>query len=621
MSRVSFAQLLGADPAIFDTAASAWLALAKDLDDAAEGYIRASWDLTNAWSGGSAAAEASSENAAIRRRLSDAYPPARATGEALRTLAGAVRDLRRTGWELLEWAQREGYVIDVATGGVTAATGRHAGVTPDDLKKRIDSVAGEVRNLVARAAAIDDHACEVIASNRPDASGTFRSGPRQPVTKDEVERQRGRKPSEVKRWWEDLTPERQEQAIRDFPSIVGWLDGVPASDRDAANRLALGQETQEREEDRRRLDDREAYIRSMVAQDRVGELYPGTGNPVGAALAELERIDGERRRVSRELTGLREVSEELGKLGGKGMLLGIDPSGDGKAIIAVGNPDTARHTAVWVPGLGTDLGDTSSNMERVTNLQQAADGMTVETDDVAAIMWLGYDAPELDSSVIGWERSQRGGEALDGFVDGLRATHEGGGYHVTALGHSYGSTVVAEAARTGDGLAADDLVTAGSPGMHTDHASDFKGVNARHVWAGSAADDPVSDGSGSAYAAGARAGGAAIGAGGMVEGLIRAYEAGHGESPHRAAFGANRYEVDTSGHSDYWRRESQSLDNQARVVVGRYDDVGLVHGAPPTTSEDEPPAPPAPITPSPNPPPTPRDQHRHAPSPSPGPRP
>jgi hypothetical protein len=40
--------------------------------------------------------------------------------------------------------------------------------------------------------------------------------------------------------------------------------------------------------------------------------------------------------------------------------------------------------------------------------------------------------------------------------------------------------------------------------------------------------------------------------------------------------------VDTEGHSKYWDKNgdhpSDSLKNQALVVVGRYDDVGLVHG-------------------------------------------
>jgi hypothetical protein len=169
-------------------------------------------------------------------------------------------------------------------------------------------------------------------------------------------------------------------------------------------------------------------------------------------------------------------------------------------------------------------------------------------------MWLGYDAPEL-LTVLGSGRSEQGGVALNRFVDGLRATHDRGPSHVTAIGHSYGSTVVAEAALRGDGLAVDDIVTAGSPGMHTDRAEDLQ-IDPRHVWAGHAKGDPVS------------------GWGGSIWGV-------HDNEPSDKDFGANRYVVDTEGHSDYWRPGSESLLNQAHIVVGQYDKVTLEHGSAP----------------------------------------
>ncbi|WP_230688727.1 alpha/beta hydrolase [Micromonospora sp. WMMC415] len=68
--------------------------------------------------------------------------------------------------------------------------------------------------------------------------------------------------------------------------------------------------------------------------------------------------------------------------------------------------------------------------------------------------------------------AEAGARALDGFVDGLRAAHDGTSCHVTVLGHSHGSTVLVEAASTGDGLAADDMIAVGSPGMRVDDASE-----------------------------------------------------------------------------------------------------------------------------------------------------
>jgi hypothetical protein len=85
---------------------------------------------------------------------------------------------------------------------------------------------------------------------------------------------------------------------------------------------------------------------------------------------------------------------------------------------------------------------------------------------------------------------EAGAVPLDRFADGLRASHEGAPGHLTALGHSYGSVVFGNAASDGHHLAVDDIVTAGSPGMDVHRAGDLN-VGARHVWAGTATDDPI----------------------------------------------------------------------------------------------------------------------------------
>ncbi|WP_406066055.1 hypothetical protein [Micromonospora sp. NBC_00860] len=66
--------------------------------------------------------------------------------------------------------------------------------------------------------------------------------------------------------------------------------------------------------------------------------------------------------------------------------------------------------------------------------------------------------------------------------------------------------------------------------------------------------------------------------GGAVNAGIAVYDHGHGPSPHFDDFGANRYTVDTHGHSDYWNRGSESIINQARVIVGEYGSTTLDHG-------------------------------------------
>lgn len=368
----------------------------------------------------------------------------------------------------------------------------------------------------------------------------------------------------VQAWWQTLTPMQQEQIIHDFPDLVGWLDGLPATDRDTANRLRLVN-------DLAGLRQRAEQIRQQIAtmKEGLGGRYDNSRQRLREQLASVEA----------EIDRLGKVKSTMDGLGNKGMLLGYDPAGDGKVIVAVGNPDTAAHTAVWVPGTNTELDDVQGNTNRVKELQDTADRMTSESNDVAAIMWLGYDAPEVDLSVVTDGRSEQGGAALDSFVDGLNATHQGLGNTVTAIGHSYGSTVVADAALSGAGLAVNDIVVAGSPGMHTDNAANLN-IDPSHVWAGSAAGDPITDPHRYPPVAAGEAGGGV--GGGAISGLASAFDQGHGVSPHQPEFGANRFHVDTTGHSDYWKQGSESLRNQARIVVGRYDAVTLDHGSPPS---------------------------------------
>jgi hypothetical protein len=124
------------------------------------------------------------------------------------------------------------------------------------------------------------------------------------------------------------------------------------------------------------------------------------------------------------------------------------------------------------------------NMDRVIDINQAADVLTEgRAGDVSTVYWLGYDAPDLDNfSVLENERTMSARDPYLNFMQGLRATHEGEPGHLVAMGHSYGTTPIGEAARTGM-LPVDDIVVAGSPGMHVDNAGQLMD-DPRHVWAG-----------------------------------------------------------------------------------------------------------------------------------------
>ncbi|MYZ35364.1 alpha/beta hydrolase [Streptomyces sp. SID4917] len=84
-------------------------------------------------------------------------------------------------------------------------------------------------------------------------------------------------------------------------------------------------------------------------------------------------------------------------------LLGFSTEKDGRAIVAVGNPDTAEHTAIQVPGTSNQLDNVGSQINRAKKLQSSARAWSEDQgqgqrqgQDVSVISWLDYDAPEAN---------------------------------------------------------------------------------------------------------------------------------------------------------------------------------------------------------------------------------
>ncbi|KAB1161931.1 hypothetical protein F6X68_01985 [Micromonospora sp. AMSO12t] len=345
----------------------------------------------------------------------------------------------------------------------------------------------------------------------------------------------GSSPADVHAWWSGLSDDERQVYLTAYPERIGALDGLPATDRDAANQLAL---------------------RTFVGDD-VGQHRDRDDPRHAAALMLLDKLEGAENAAPHERL----------------YLLSFDPAGDGKAAVAIGNPDTAAHTAVLVPGVGTELDDIRGLIGRADDLREASVELAPAGADVSVVAWLGYDTPSVNldivSAVFG-AKSEAGARALDGFVDGLRASHDDSPSHLTAIGHSYGSTVLGEAASTGDGLAADDLIAVGSPGMRVENAGEFN-IDPRHVWAGAAADDTV-------VARPEETIGWLDGVPVVGEWLVDGLVGIHGPAPHDPEFGGNVLHVDTSGHSGYWAQNSQMLRSQAAVIVGDYEAAALDHG-------------------------------------------
>jgi Alpha/beta hydrolase len=248
----------------------------------------------------------------------------------------------------------------------------------------------------------------------------------------------GAGPAGVAAWWRGLSPAQREWLIEDRPEMIGNLDGIPADARDLANRARLA----------RLLTDPAAPHRAALLGIRARLDPPGPVRPY---------------------------------------LLALSTDGRGRAVVALGDPDTADHVVTYVPGVGGSLDGAAGEIARAGQLSAAA-GRAAPGRRTSVIAWVGYDAPASVPEAAHLDDARHAAGALHGFQAGLRATHLGAG-HFTVLGLSYGSTVVGVTGH-GPGLLADDAILIGSPGVGVAHAADL-GLDPAHVWASTAKHDVI----------------------------------------------------------------------------------------------------------------------------------
>ncbi|WP_016909151.1 alpha/beta hydrolase [Streptomyces xiaopingdaonensis] len=340
-------------------------------------------------------------------------------------------------------------------------------------------------------------------------------------------------PHENAAWWNSLTPQQKSDYASLHPTTIGTMNGLPAAVRDEANRTALAQK-------------RAAH--SLALREHLGnEPRPNRGTGM-TQHRNPDWLDWEQRKkqLQQELTSLDTLDSELTTRSNaspakRPYLLAFTPKGDGQAIVALGNPDRANHTAVHVPGTGADLANFPGQLERVTRLHDAATAEARNGETVSTLVWLGYDAPEVNASVATQGRAREAVADLQDFSAGMKAANEMGSHHLTVIGHSYGSTAVGAAAGQGDGLDADDIVALGSPGMAVGGVEELQ-TDPEHVWVGASPEDPV-----------IRA----------ASGLTL------GPNPAKEGFGAQPVDVGDGGHSSYWDDGGSGLRNQGRIIAGR----------------------------------------------------
>ncbi|MEV4612557.1 alpha/beta hydrolase [Kitasatospora sp. NPDC049258] len=515
--------LLGLDPADLHEAANGWRALARAVEETgARHRTGVNGPLRYGWQG--ADADAAFRTMEQTEQLLDVVRvEAEAAALSLDTVAERMHQAQTNLLNAVRRAEERG--LPVSADGTVGPPAEEPAGHPEraelaaraaELQARIDAAhraALAASDQGERALARLD--ADILTAPRPfgaaaetatDTAAVFRElGLVDPSLPD------GTDPAACAAWWAALTPDQRRSHLALHPAELGRLDGLPSAVRDQANRLVLDQ----------RLDELQQGGPSTFGLTDAG--YNERVAALKAIKLKLDQGDG---------------APEPHRL----FLLGLDPEGDGRAVVATGDPDRARHTAVFVPGTGTVLAGVPGQIDHIRRLQGAAEASAGPGEPVAVVSWLGYDAPEWgNGSVARTGRGDAAAEPLRRFTAGLGAARGGGPPgHTTVIGHSYGCYAVGAAARGGSGLGADEIIALAGPGMGVDRASALQ-LDPAHVWVGTARDDGIQAVAGTVF----------------------------GAEPQSRPFGARRIEVDTSGHSGYWEPGSESLRNQGRIIAGR----------------------------------------------------
>ena len=270
---------------------------------------------------------------------------------------------------------------------------------------------------------------------------------------------------EVSDWWGSMASSERDALSTSAPQLVGNLDGVPAAVRNTQNR-------------------------AWVTQS-IGSLKTTIAQAAGRAIAQSDQS---------QLHMLGAVKAALKTKKGEPVrsLLSIDPSGQGKAAIVLGDLQTADYVTYMVPGMfftvDGQVHDWTGDAQDLYN-QEVAWLKRVDAQQpgepartVAVVAWMGYQTPDL-TNIGSLDLAYKGRDALARVVEGMQALRAGNLPYTTIVAHSYGSTAALMALTEYD-FSVDALVLVGSPGSAAQSVTDLH-VRDANVFVGSAPWDPV----------------------------------------------------------------------------------------------------------------------------------
>lgn len=336
----------------------------------------------------------------------------------------------------------------------------------------VDAVAAAITEVLVLAASVDSTLAAVLGSAHGDQLDSGHTGLGDAAAAGDADGQLtwpdppDGGPQGQADWWESLTPAQRQEVLDENPELVGNRDGIPAAARDEANRNRLegerGSAAEELAVAQAKVEQWGGFVPPEMQQAYLDDLIA-----VEDAQARLDAIDQVEATIAQDDRHL--------------LLLDTESGERVKAAVANGDVDTADHVSVFTPGFTTTVEDNLAGYDShgaalKAETEAQLDRYGNHDQSVATVSWLGYDAPQWDETLSGNSvalsgSAKRGGEDLAAFYTGINASRPEDP-HLTALGHSYGSTTQGYALQQ-EGTGVDSAVFMSSPGITTQDLDDL----------------------------------------------------------------------------------------------------------------------------------------------------
>ncbi|QGU08417.1 hypothetical protein COCCU_12585 [Corynebacterium occultum] len=224
---------------------------------------------------------------------------------------------------------------------------------------------------------------------------------------------------------------------------------------------------------------------------------------------------------------------------------------EGAFVAAIGDIDSADAVVTIAAGTGSaDPAGWPTQFDRARNISQ--------TSGAATVLWMGHPAPGSVPEAMSRIPAQLAGPKLRDFQAELARRNPG--QQRVVVGYSYGSVVLGEAASPrGPGLAADEVVLVGSPGIGLSRADHLNLVSPQA--AGMKEADMEEEGSAKPRVH------AVTGSADPIGLSATAFGGVHGVDPTSRFFGAQVWES-AADHSGYWNEE-EFLRQLSTLTTGR----------------------------------------------------